>query len=152
MYTFPGAAPWNMDYQRRLVLYRFAPSFIGYGRAYTNDAPPRWPKSYYEGASVVVLAVCVGGWACERKRESERVREWVREYVCVCACVHLCKICIHMYHTYRYIYEYVYYIYTYVSYICVYIHTYDTYIRVKKKIGRKIMMWSHRRRRNGWVN
>jgi hypothetical protein len=41
-------APWNMDYQRRLVLYRFAPSFIGYGRAYTNDQPPRWPASYYE--------------------------------------------------------------------------------------------------------
>ena len=37
-----------MDYQRRLVLYRFAPSFIGYGRAYTNDQPPRWPASYYE--------------------------------------------------------------------------------------------------------
>ena len=41
-------APWNMDYQRRLVLYRFAPSFVGYGRAYTNDQPPRWPASYYE--------------------------------------------------------------------------------------------------------
>lgn len=55
--TVHGAAPWNMDYQRRLVLYRFAPSFIGYGRAYTNDAPPRWPASYYDGASEAEIAV-----------------------------------------------------------------------------------------------
>ena len=53
-----GAAPWNMDYQRRLILYRFAPSFIGYGRAYTNDAAPRWPASYYE-VCVFVYVLCV---------------------------------------------------------------------------------------------
>jgi len=48
-----------MDYQRRLILYRFAPSFIGYGRAYTNDAAPRWPASYYEVCMCVyVLCVC----------------------------------------------------------------------------------------------
>jgi len=55
--TVHGAAAWNMDYQRRLILYRFAPSFIGYGRAYTNDAPPRWPASYYEGMSEEEKAV-----------------------------------------------------------------------------------------------
>ena len=77
-----------MDYQRRLVLYRFAPSFIGYGRAYTNDYAPRWPQSYYEGASEEELAVC--GWVGGREREREGARE--RECVCVCAraCVHLC--------------------------------------------------------------
>ena len=104
--TVHGAAAWNMDYQRRLVLYRcllrlslclappaclssplslslsplaptphnthslsssalltprrpqrFAPSFVGYGRAYTNDQPPRWPASYYEGMSAEEMAV-----------------------------------------------------------------------------------------------
>jgi hypothetical protein len=55
--TVHGAAPWNMDYQRRLVLYRFAPSFIGYGRAYTNDSRPQWPASYYKDMSEAELAV-----------------------------------------------------------------------------------------------
>ncbi|EKX44930.1 hypothetical protein GUITHDRAFT_71713 [Guillardia theta CCMP2712] len=47
--TVHGAAPWNMPYQRRIALYRFAPPTVAYGRAYF----PRWPESYYEGYTLL---------------------------------------------------------------------------------------------------
>jgi hypothetical protein len=51
--TVHGASAWQMDYQRRLALYRFAPPTVSYGRAYH----PTWPEKYYEGATERELAV-----------------------------------------------------------------------------------------------
>lgn len=43
--TVHGAQPWNADHERRIVLYRFAPSTVAYGRAYA----PSWPASVLAG-------------------------------------------------------------------------------------------------------
>jgi len=45
--TVHGATAWNLEYQRRLCLIRFAPSTVAYGRAYSENAG-RWPEAFYE--------------------------------------------------------------------------------------------------------
>lgn len=51
--TMHGALPWNAEHERRIVLYRFAPATVAYGRTYS----PQWPAEYLEGMSDVELAV-----------------------------------------------------------------------------------------------
>eukprot|EP00009_Paramoeba_aestuarina_P003825 CAMPEP_0201516500 /NCGR_PEP_ID=MMETSP0161_2-20130828/7813_1 /ASSEMBLY_ACC=CAM_ASM_000251 /TAXON_ID=180227 /ORGANISM="Neoparamoeba aestuarina, Strain SoJaBio B1-5/56/2" /LENGTH=312 /DNA_ID=CAMNT_0047913657 /DNA_START=138 /DNA_END=1076 /DNA_ORIENTATION=+ len=42
--TTHGCLPWNANYERRVSLWRFAPSNTAYGRAYVA-----WPKEFLEG-------------------------------------------------------------------------------------------------------
>lgn len=51
--TVHGASAWNMDYQRRLVLYRFAPPTVAYARSYY----PTYPKEMTDGMTEQQLAV-----------------------------------------------------------------------------------------------
>lgn len=44
--TIHGALPWIPERQRRIALYRFAPSNCAYARGYSHGG---WPKSYTEG-------------------------------------------------------------------------------------------------------
>lgn len=39
-----GTLPWKAQHQRRVVIYRFAPATMAYGRAYT----PSWPAAMME--------------------------------------------------------------------------------------------------------
>lgn len=50
--TVHGAAPWTAEHQRRIALYRFAPSEIAYGRTYH----PSWPAAFTEGCTDQQLA------------------------------------------------------------------------------------------------
>jgi len=43
--TVHGALPWVGEHERRIVIYRFAPSTVAYSRSYA----PQWPKQMYEG-------------------------------------------------------------------------------------------------------
>jgi len=45
--TLHGAMAWKADRERRIALYRFAPSTVSYGRAYF----PQWPAAMLEGMS-----------------------------------------------------------------------------------------------------
>ena len=49
--TVHGARPWTMDWQRRVCLYRFAPSTNCYGRSYLEEGTVGlgvgWPKEIY---------------------------------------------------------------------------------------------------------
>ena len=38
--TVHGALPWTAEHERRVVLYRFSPSTVAYGRSYY----PSWPE------------------------------------------------------------------------------------------------------------
>jgi hypothetical protein len=51
--TVHGALPWKGDHERRIALYRFAPSMIAYGRTYS----PGWPAEYLEGCTPAERAV-----------------------------------------------------------------------------------------------
>ena len=46
--TIHGALPWTSEKQRRIALYRFAPSNCAYARGYSDGG---WPKSFTEGMS-----------------------------------------------------------------------------------------------------
>jgi len=43
--TVHGALPWKASHERRIALYRFAPSTCAYGRSYS----PQWPHAMLEG-------------------------------------------------------------------------------------------------------
>lgn len=43
--TVHGAMPWTADRQRRVVIYRFAPATLAYGRSYS----PQWPQEMLDG-------------------------------------------------------------------------------------------------------
>jgi len=43
--TVHGAMPWKADHERRILLYRFAPSTAAYGRTYA----PEWPQEMLQG-------------------------------------------------------------------------------------------------------
>merc|ERR1711939_786926 len=45
--TVHGALPWKASHERRVALYRFAPSTCCYGRSYF----PHWPAKMLEGLS-----------------------------------------------------------------------------------------------------
>lgn len=51
--TVHGCLPWNAEHQRRVVLYRFAPSNCAYGRTYH----PAWPDNITDGCTPQQLAV-----------------------------------------------------------------------------------------------
>lgn len=51
--TVHGALPWAAAHQRRVVLYRFAPSNMAYGRSYY----PTWPAEMTHGCTPQQLAV-----------------------------------------------------------------------------------------------
>merc|ERR1712182_34663 len=51
--TVHGALPWNADHERRVLLYRFAPATLAYGRSYT----PQWPEAMLEGLTTLQRAV-----------------------------------------------------------------------------------------------
>jgi len=51
--TVHGALPWKADHERRVVLYRFAPATMAYGRTYS----PEWPQEMLEGLSMTQRAV-----------------------------------------------------------------------------------------------
>eukprot|EP00287_Rhodomonas_sp_CCMP768_P008358 CAMPEP_0196724322 /NCGR_PEP_ID=MMETSP1091-20130531/6221_1 /TAXON_ID=302021 /ORGANISM="Rhodomonas sp., Strain CCMP768" /LENGTH=314 /DNA_ID=CAMNT_0042066431 /DNA_START=204 /DNA_END=1148 /DNA_ORIENTATION=+ len=51
--TVHGAKAWNMDYQRRLVIYRFAPPTVAYARSYY----PAYPSEMTDGMTPEQLAV-----------------------------------------------------------------------------------------------
>ena len=51
--TVHGALPWRAEHQRRLAIYRFAPSNMAYGRSYS----PAWPSAVTEGLSAEQQAV-----------------------------------------------------------------------------------------------
>eukprot|EP00040_Diaphanoeca_grandis_P009998 m.51231 g.51231 ORF g.51231 m.51231 type:complete len:348 (+) comp21414_c1_seq1:168-1211(+) len=55
--TCHGSRPWTADHQRRIALYRFAPSEIAYGRSYLDQAEGGWPKTFVEGCTKQQLAV-----------------------------------------------------------------------------------------------
>lgn len=48
-----GTLPWTSDWQRRTVVYRFAPAGSAYGRGYL----PEWPVAAREGMTEAQLAV-----------------------------------------------------------------------------------------------
>jgi len=48
-----GTIPWKAKHQRRVVIYRFCPHNMSYGRSYF----PSWPPKMLEGASEAQLAV-----------------------------------------------------------------------------------------------
>ncbi|GMI24180.1 hypothetical protein TrCOL_g8501 [Triparma columacea] len=47
--TVHGALPWMNDHQRRVALFRFAPSTCAYGRSYMEEGNPMWPEGCYDG-------------------------------------------------------------------------------------------------------
>jgi hypothetical protein len=51
--TVHGALPWQGNHQRRVALYRFAPSTMAYGRSYS----PAWPADMTAGMTEAQLAV-----------------------------------------------------------------------------------------------
>lgn len=51
--TVHGALPWQASHERRVMLYRFAPATMAYGRSYY----PQWPASMLEELSPVQRAV-----------------------------------------------------------------------------------------------
>ena len=51
--TSHGTLPWAASHERRAVLYRFAPSNMAYGRAYT----PNWPADMLEELTPAQAAV-----------------------------------------------------------------------------------------------
>lgn len=51
--TVHGALAWTAEHQRRVVLYRFAPSNMAYGRSYY----PTWPAEMTDGCTPEQLAV-----------------------------------------------------------------------------------------------
>lgn len=51
--TVHGAQPWTADHERRVVLYRFAPATLAYGRSYS----PSWPANMLEGLTPLQRAV-----------------------------------------------------------------------------------------------
>jgi len=51
--TVHGALPWTSEHERRVALYRFAPSTIAYGRSYY----PQWPSAMLEDLSEQQRAV-----------------------------------------------------------------------------------------------
>ena len=65
--TVHGALPWNMDHQRRVCLYRFAPSTCCYGRSYMEEGEvgynKGWPKDIYENMSETQKAVLLPPYA-----------------------------------------------------------------------------------------
>ena len=63
--TVHGARPWVPKHkQRRVALYRFAPSTVAYGRTYA----PEWPAAYTAGMSDAQKAVLLPPYhvRCER--------------------------------------------------------------------------------------
>lgn len=55
--TVHGALPWEMDYQRRVALYRFAPATCCYGRSYMEDGDIGWPSEMSDGMTETQMAV-----------------------------------------------------------------------------------------------
>lgn len=55
--TVHGAMPWMAEHQRRIALYRFAPSTVAYGRTYYPGQIPGWPAEYLEGCTPAQRAV-----------------------------------------------------------------------------------------------
>lgn len=64
--TVHGAKAWTADYERRICLYRFAPSTNGYGRSYfsgdseggvLNGGKMGWPEKMYDGLNEAQKAV-----------------------------------------------------------------------------------------------
>jgi len=51
--TIHGCLPWKADHQRRIALYRFAPSNFAFARGYSNS----WPAEYLEGMTPEQLSV-----------------------------------------------------------------------------------------------
>merc|ERR1740138_1306291 len=51
--TVHGALPWRADHERRVVLYRFAPATVAYGRSYS----PTWPAEMLQGLTSLQRAV-----------------------------------------------------------------------------------------------
>ena len=66
--TVHGARPWNMDYQRRVALYRFSPPTCGYGRSYFEDGNASWPKEIYSGMSETQKSVMLPPYAIRLDR------------------------------------------------------------------------------------
>ena len=47
-----GTLPWAADHERRVALYRFAPHYFAYGRAYLD-----WPEDHFVDATEAQKAV-----------------------------------------------------------------------------------------------
>ena len=61
--TLHGSAPWTVDHQRRIALYRFAPAGCAYGRAALT-----WPESYLEGCTEAERSVLEPAYAIRLDR------------------------------------------------------------------------------------
>lgn len=55
--TVHGAAAWKGEHQRRVCLYRFAPSTHAYGRSYFAEGSPSWPSDVMDGLTPEQAAV-----------------------------------------------------------------------------------------------
>lgn len=70
--TVHGALPWEMDYQRRVALYRFAPATCCYGRSYMEEGDvgmgKGWPAEMYEGMTDTQKAVLLPPYATRLDR------------------------------------------------------------------------------------
>jgi ectoine hydroxylase-related dioxygenase (phytanoyl-CoA dioxygenase family) len=64
--TVHGALPWRADHQRRIALYRFAPSTMAYGRTYW----PAWPEAMTNGMDEAQLAVMQPPYAMRLDRKA----------------------------------------------------------------------------------
>ena len=73
--TVHGASPWRNEWERRVALYRFAPSFMGYGKAYSmgegiskEEQTGFWPSELTEGMTPGQKAVCQPPFATHLER------------------------------------------------------------------------------------
>jgi hypothetical protein len=73
--TVHGARVWNMDYQRRVALYRFSPATCSYGRSYFEDTDMEmgkgWPENMYENMTETQKAVLLPPYARRLDRPSQ---------------------------------------------------------------------------------
>merc|ERR1719235_1767691 len=69
--TVHGAAAWQAEHERRIVLYRFAPPTVSYGRSYT----PSWPAAMLEGLTATQRAVLEPPYAVRLDRPLVRPGE-----------------------------------------------------------------------------